>query len=84
MKVKRYLLLVLFDLLTFFVFFPLFLMSFLSLVMSSTCIFFEKIFLFVFKESTLKYLKKIYIQIIVFKKKAFVNIFRISNSKSSP
>ena len=47
-------------------------------------IFFEIIFWFVFKESTLQCLKKIEGQIIVFNKKAVVKICRISNSKSLP
>ena len=46
--------------------------------------FFEKIFCFIFKESTLQCLKKIQIQRIVFNKKALVKISRISNSKIPP
>ena len=85
-KVKK----LLFDFFSFSVFHPLLMFYFCLLLcrLSSnfqlTCIFFEKIFCFVFKESTLQCLKKIQVQITVFNKKAVVNISRISNSKRPP
>ena len=49
------------------------------------CIFFDKIFYFVFKESTLlQCLKKIQVQVVVFNKKALVKLSGIFNSKNPP
>ena len=83
-KVKN----LLFDFFSFFVFLSLFLMFYFCLLLCQlpsnfqlTCIFFENIFCFVSKESTLQCLKKIQVQIIVFNKKAVVKISWISNSK---
>ena len=59
--------------------------SFASCYVKTFYVFWEDLFfIFVFKESTLQYLKKIQVQIILFNKKVFVNIYRISNSKSPP
>ena len=86
-KVKKYLLL-LFHLFLIF----RFSFSFLSCFFSASC--YVKQFLgglhlfrdllFVFKESNLRYLKKIRVKIIVFNKKAVVKISGIFNSKSPP
>ena len=86
-KVKK----LLFGFFLFFVFLPLFLMFYFCLLLCQlssnfllTCIFFENIFCFIFKDSTPQCLKKIQVQIIVFYKKANMKISRISNTKSPP
>ena len=85
-KVNKYLLL-LFDSFSFFIFHSLFFNIFLLLLaMSRLFMFFEKICsLFSFLRRALcSTWKKIQVQIILFNKKVFVNIYRISNSKSPP
>ena len=87
LKVKKYLSF-LFEFFSFFVFLSLFSMFFLCLllfqvILGGLQLFWEDLF-YVFKESTLQYLKKIDIQMTVFNKKAVAKISRISNLKSPP
>ena len=82
-KVNKYLLL-LFDSFSFFIFHSLFFQyfSFVSCYVKTFYVFWEDLFfIFVFKESTLQYLKKIQVQIIS-NEKAVVKVSRTSNSKS--
>ena len=84
-KVNKHLLLLFYSLIFHFSFSFFQYFSFVSCYVKTFYVFWEDLFfIFVFKESTLQYLKKIQVQIILFNKRVFVNICRISNSNSPP
>ena len=84
-KVNKHLLLLFYSLIFHFSFSFFQYFSFVSCYVKTFYVFWEDLFfIFVFKERTLQYLKKSQVQIILFNKKVFMNIYRISNSKSPP